>query len=134
MDINNPRFGQKTTSKTSEVKKGSAYGTHFSPMRSSAGQGTDRHARTVRKTLRHGSIIRKRGDWRQEMLMNDAGDQEAQKPAQEQASGSPQAAPADMQAFIGRQLRAVYDDIAKQPVPDRFLELMKQLDSKPVER
>lgn len=35
---------------------------------------------------------------------------------------------ADMQAFIGRQLRAVYDDIAKQPVPDRFLELMQQLD------
>jgi hypothetical protein len=36
----------------------------------------------------------------------------------------------DMQLFIGRQLRAVYDDVAKQPVPDRFLELMKQLDSK----
>ena len=38
---------------------------------------------------------------------------------------------ADMQAFIGRQLRAVYDDVAKQPVPDRFLELMRQLDTKP---
>jgi hypothetical protein len=37
---------------------------------------------------------------------------------------------ADMQTFIGRQLRAVYDDIARQPVPDRFLELMKQLESK----
>ena len=37
---------------------------------------------------------------------------------------------ADMQQFIGRQLRAVFDDVAKQPVPDRFLELMKQLDSK----
>lgn len=37
---------------------------------------------------------------------------------------------ADMQLFIGRQLRAVYDDVAKQPVPDRFLELMKQLESK----
>jgi hypothetical protein len=37
---------------------------------------------------------------------------------------------ADMQQFIGRQLRAVYDDIAKQPVPDRFLELMKQLEGK----
>ena len=36
----------------------------------------------------------------------------------------------DMQQFIGRQLRAVYDDVAKQPVPDRFLELMKQLDNK----
>ena len=36
----------------------------------------------------------------------------------------------DMQAFIGRQLRAVFDDIAKQPVPDRFLELMRQLEEK----
>ncbi len=41
---------------------------------------------------------------------------------------------ADVHAYIGRQLRAVYDDVAKQPVPDRFLELMKQLDSKTVER
>lgn len=37
---------------------------------------------------------------------------------------------ADMQQFIGRQLRAVFDDVAKQPIPDRFLELMKQLDNK----
>lgn len=36
----------------------------------------------------------------------------------------------DMQSFIGRQLRAVFDDVAKQPVPDRFLELMKQLEAK----
>ena len=36
----------------------------------------------------------------------------------------------DMQRLIGRQLRAVYDDVAKQPVPDRFLELMEQLDRK----
>ncbi len=34
----------------------------------------------------------------------------------------------DVQAYIGRQLRAVYDDVANQPVPDRFLDLMKQLE------
>ena len=39
-------------------------------------------------------------------------------------------ATADMQALLGQQLRAVYDDIAKQPVPDRFIELMEQLDRK----
>ena len=39
----------------------------------------------------------------------------------------------DVQAYIGRQLRAVYDDVAKQPVPERFLDLMKQLEGvKPV--
>jgi hypothetical protein len=30
---------------------------------------------------------------------------------------------------IGRQLRTVYNDILAQPVPDRFLELLKDLDS-----
>lgn len=36
----------------------------------------------------------------------------------------------DMQILIGRQLRAVYDDIATQPVPNRFVELLMQLESK----
>lgn len=35
--------------------------------------------------------------------------------------------PADFQRYIGRGLRAVFDDVAQQPVPDRFLELMKKL-------
>lgn len=46
----------------------------------------------------------------------------------DEGTSKPDLETADMQAFIGRQLRAVYDDIAKQPVPDRFLELMQQLD------
>jgi hypothetical protein len=29
---------------------------------------------------------------------------------------------------IGKQLRAMYDDLAKQAVPDRFTELLKKLD------
>ena len=40
----------------------------------------------------------------------------------------PRTAQVDVQAYIGRQLRAVYDDVAKQPVPDRFLDLMKKLE------
>jgi hypothetical protein len=46
------------------------------------------------------------------------------------AAGEPIARPgtADVQAYIGRQLRAVYDDVVKQPIPDRFLDLMKQLE------
>ena len=36
----------------------------------------------------------------------------------------------DVHAYIGRQLRAVYDDVAKQPIPDRFLALMQQLEAK----
>lgn len=33
-----------------------------------------------------------------------------------------------VQGEIGRQLRAVYDDIISEPVPDRFLELLQQLE------
>jgi hypothetical protein len=32
---------------------------------------------------------------------------------------------------IGRQLRSVYNDILAQPVPDRFLDLLKDLDTVP---
>ena len=34
------------------------------------------------------------------------------------------------QARIGEQLRSMYDDLLKQPVPDRFVELLRKLDSK----
>ena len=32
--------------------------------------------------------------------------------------------------LIGRKLRDYYDDVAQQPVPDRFVELLQRLDSK----
>jgi hypothetical protein len=34
----------------------------------------------------------------------------------------------DIQAKIGDQLRALHDDIVKQGIPDRFVELLSQLD------
>jgi len=34
----------------------------------------------------------------------------------------------DIQAKIGEQLRAMYDDVVSQGVPDRFAELLKRLD------
>ena len=36
----------------------------------------------------------------------------------------------DIHTYIGTRLREVYDDVAKQPIPDRFLELMRKLDVK----
>jgi len=36
----------------------------------------------------------------------------------------------DVQAHLGRQLRAVYDEMASQPVPDRFIELLDALERK----
>lgn len=36
----------------------------------------------------------------------------------------------DVQSKIGQQLRAMYDDVSSQGVPDRFVELLDQLDKR----
>jgi len=35
---------------------------------------------------------------------------------------------AEIQSRIGHQLRAMYDDVVRQGVPDRFIELIRKLD------
>ena len=37
----------------------------------------------------------------------------------------------DLQAHIGRQLRSMYDEVLKEPVPDRLRDLLQQLEQKP---
>ena len=32
------------------------------------------------------------------------------------------------QRALGRELRRIYDDVAKEPVPDEFLDLLRQID------
>jgi hypothetical protein len=36
----------------------------------------------------------------------------------------------DLQAHIGRQLRSMYDEVLKEPVPDRLSDLLAQLEQK----
>ena len=36
---------------------------------------------------------------------------------------------AEIQSRIGHQLRAMYDDVVRQGVPDRFADLIKKLDA-----
>ena len=38
---------------------------------------------------------------------------------------------AEIQSRIGHQLRAMYDDVVRQGVPDRFAELIRKLDAPP---
>jgi hypothetical protein len=45
----------------------------------------------------------------------------AKKPAEKPAIGEQ----------IGRQLRSVYNDVLAQPVPDRFLDLLRELEKDP---
>ncbi len=60
------------------------------------------------------------------------------KPAKNKATGSQKAErkrkgelSKDIQARIGSQLRAMHDDIVREGVPDRFVDLLSRLD-KPV--
>ena len=39
------------------------------------------------------------------------------------------ALPPDVQVKIGEKLKAIYDDVVRQPVPDRFKDLLTQLDA-----
>ena len=41
---------------------------------------------------------------------------------------------ADVQRFIGNQLRAVYDEVVKEPVPERFVKLLEELERKQAKR
>jgi len=46
------------------------------------------------------------------------------------ASRNPGRLGRDVQSKIGNQLRAIYDDVVKEGVPDRFVDLLKRLDKK----
>jgi Anti-sigma factor NepR len=56
--------------------------------------------------------------------MKDVKSQASKNPA----PGRQGALNAEIQSRIGHQLRAMYDDIVRQGVPDRFAELIKKLD------
>ena len=52
----------------------------------------------------------------------------------QQVSGAPQPAKADggltpvLQAHIGRHVRAVFDEVAREPIPEHLLRLLKDLE------
>src|ERR1700743_3664005 len=47
------------------------------------------------------------------------------------APGKQGALNAEIQSRIGHQLRAMYDDVVRQGVPDRFTDLIRKLDAPP---
>ena len=48
--------------------------------------------------------------------------------AKNPASGAKGGLNAEIQSRIGHQLRAMYDDVVRQGVPERFAELIRKLD------
>jgi hypothetical protein len=53
------------------------------------------------------------------------------KVSRKRAGGATKTRRADgsVQAAIGNRLRAYYDEVSKEPVPARFLDLLKRLDA-----
>ena len=54
----------------------------------------------------------------------------SRKPGGAKGSKTEAALDQTLQAHIGRQLRAMYDEVIQEPVPDRFLQLLEGLESK----
>lgn len=50
------------------------------------------------------------------------------KASKKSAPGKQGGLNAEIQSRIGHQLRAMYDDVVRQGVPDRFAELIRKLD------
>jgi len=46
----------------------------------------------------------------------------------ETEAAAPEGLAPNLQAHIGRHRRAVFDEVAHEPVPDRFLQLLKDLE------
>ena len=50
------------------------------------------------------------------------------KASRNAVAGKPGGLNTEIQSRIGHQLRAMYDDVVRQGVPDRFAELIRKLD------
>jgi hypothetical protein len=61
-------------------------------------------------------------------------DQKSERRSSMEATAEPTKNPArlgrDIQSKIGQQLRAMYDDVLNQGVPDRFSDLLSRLDKR----
>jgi len=74
-------------------------------------------------------------DWSSPMAKRATdGDRAPNGPTLKVVGGTPTPRPmsldGDVEAHIGGRLRAMYDSVLREPVPDRFLDLLRQLDSK----
>ncbi len=54
---------------------------------------------------------------------------EKQKPAMRLVKPAPPAPQPPVADHVSRRLKALYDDVLNQPIPDRFMDLLKELDS-----
>ena len=65
------------------------------------------------------------GQKRRMIVRSSASSSETDMPPTKEAKLGP-----DLQAHIGRQLRSMYDEVLKEPVPDRLRDLLLRLEQK----
>lgn len=62
-------------------------------------------------------------------LLEDADEREEIRAAEGEPAHEP-ALPSDVAAFLGDQLRGFYSQLMSEPIPERFVQLLEQLDQK----
>jgi hypothetical protein len=63
------------------------------------------------------------------MVDNEKTKSKAQRPSKMNEKMTPTSARPEVSDLIGQRLRNYYDEVAKQPVPDRFMDLLNQLEA-----
>lgn len=62
-------------------------------------------------------------------MADDAREKQPKKPQRGEQSGNGLALDGETRRHIGRMLKATYDEVAHEPVPSKFLDLLKQLEA-----
>lgn len=62
-------------------------------------------------------------------MADDSRDKQPQRQQSGDQSGNGFSLDSETRKHIGRMLKATYDEVAHEPVPDKFLDLLKQLEA-----
>ena len=62
-------------------------------------------------------------------MIDDPRDKQPKRPHSGDQSSNGQGLDSATRRHIGRMLKATYDEVAHEPVPDKFLDLLKQLEA-----
>jgi hypothetical protein len=62
-------------------------------------------------------------------MTDDSRVRQPRRPQSGEQSGNGLGLDGEIRKHIGRMLKATYDEVAHEPVPDKFLDLLKQLEA-----
>ena len=62
-------------------------------------------------------------------MADESGESQPKRRLQENRPATGLGMDGETRKHIGRMLKATYDEVAREPVPDKFLDLLKQLEA-----